>query len=170
MSAAVMLKAIKRILFASFLLLIAVAANAQQLADRVVVKKSESRLYLEKQGKVFASFKVAFGAQSSGHKQQQGDQRTPEGIYVLDAKNRHSRFYKAIHISYPNTQDSARAKARGVDAGGAVMIHGQKNGLGWLAPITQLFDWTAGCIALSNRDMDAVWSAVNPGTPIQIFP
>jgi murein L,D-transpeptidase YafK len=149
--------------------LIASPAQAQQ-ADLVVVSKAESRLYLQHAGKRFASFKVAFGAHPQGHKHQEGDERTPQGKYVLDAKNPNSRYYKAIHISYPNAQDRAAAKARGVSPGGQVMIHGQRNGLAWLAPIAQLFDWTDGCIALSNADMETVWKAVDVGTPIQIDP
>jgi murein L,D-transpeptidase YafK len=139
-------------------------------ADLVIVSKAESRLYLERAGKRFASFEVAFGGNPRGHKQQEGDERTPEGKYVLDSKNPNSRYYKAVHISYPNAQDRASAQARGVRPGGLVMIHGQKNGFGWLSPITQLFDWTDGCIALSNADMETVWQAIAVGTPIEIHP
>lgn len=144
-------------------------AHAEK-ADLVVVSKAESRLSLQRAGKQFASFKVAFGANPHGHKQQEGDERTPEGRYVLDSKNPGSGYYKAIHISYPSAQDRAAAKARGVSPGGQVMIHGQKNGLAWLAPIAQLFDWTDGCIALTNADMETVWQAVDVGTPIEINP
>lgn len=144
-------------------------AHAEK-ADLVIVSKTESRLYLQRAGKRFASFDVAFGGSPRGHKQQEGDERTPEGKYVLDWKNPNSAYYKAIRISYPNAQDLAAAKARGVPAGGQIMIHGQRNGLGWLAPIAQLFQWTDGCIALSNTDMDAVWNAVDAGTPIEISP
>lgn len=141
-----------------------------QKADLVVVRKSGSRLYLEHGGKTFASFQVSFGSQPKGHKQREGDERTPEGRYVLDAKNAKSAFYRSIHISYPNAQDVASAKARGVKPGGQIMIHGQKNGFGWLAPVTQRFNWTDGCVGLSNNDMDAVWSAVDVGTAVQIYP
>jgi murein L,D-transpeptidase YafK len=149
--------------------MIASLAHAEK-ADLVIVSKSESRLYLERAGKRFATFEVAFGGNPRGHKQQEGDERTPEGKYVLDSKNSNSRYYKAIHISYPNAQDRAVAQARGVSPGGLVMIHGQKNGFGWLSPITQLFDWTDGCIALSNADMETVWQAIDVGTPIEIHP
>lgn len=144
-------------------------AHAEK-ADLVVVNKTESRLYLQSAGHRFASFKVAFGGNPLGHKQQEGDERTPEGKYILDAKNPGSAYYKAIHISYPNARDRAAAKARGVSPGGQIMIHGQKNGLGWLAPVAQLFDWTDGCVALSNADMEQVWQAVVVGTPIEIYP
>jgi murein L,D-transpeptidase YafK len=139
-------------------------------ADRVIVSKAESRLYLERAGQRFASFKVAFGANPHGHKQREGDERTPEGKYILDAKNSNSGYYKALHVSYPNAQDRAAAKARGVRPGGQIMVHGQKNGFGWLAPVAQLFNWTNGCIALSNADMERVWNAVDVGTPVEIDP
>jgi murein L,D-transpeptidase YafK len=145
-------------------------ACATERADQVVVSKSASRLYLQGNGKTFATFKVAFGAQPQGHKQQQGDERTPEGNYFLDAKNAQSAYYKSIHISYPNAADRAQAKSKGIDVGGDVMIHGQRNGWGWFAPLTQWFNWTDGCVALSNRDMEVVWRAVKVGTPITIYP
>jgi murein L,D-transpeptidase YafK len=150
--------------------MIAVCTHAADKADLVLVKKSQSRLYLENHGQILASFSVAFGADPKGHKQRQGDERTPEGRYALDAKNIRSAFYKSLHVSYPNARDRAFAKEHASDPGGDIMIHGQKNGLGWLSPITQLFNWTDGCIALSNADMDKVWSAVDLGTPIQIDP
>lgn len=143
---------------------------AAEKADRVVVKKSEARLYLERNGKAFASFHAAFGGRPAGHKQQEGDERTPEGRYVLDSKNAKSAYYKAIHISYPNAHDIASAKARGVAPGGLIMVHGQKNGFGWLATLAQQFNWTDGCIAVSNKDMDIIWQTVDVGTPIEILP
>jgi murein L,D-transpeptidase YafK len=115
-------------------------------------------------------FHVVFGANPKGHKMQEGDERTPEGTYTLDYKKTDSAFYRAIHISYPNTKDAASAQSRGVKPGGQVMIHGQKNGLGWLSFISQHFNWTNGCVALSNEDMDIVWSQVKEGTPIEILP
>jgi len=143
--------------------------NAEQ-ADSVVVNKSDSRLYLLRDGKRLAGFRVALGGEPKGHKQEEGDERTPEGKYVLDSKNAKSNYYKAIHISYPNEKDRAAARIKGVDPGGLIMIHGQRNGWGWLAPVIQWFDWTDGCIALSNKDMDVVWNAVAVGTPIEITP
>lgn len=152
------------------LILAAGTAQAAEKADLVVVNKSKARLYLLCRHKVLASFHVAFGANPHGHKHREGDERTPEGRYLLDYKKADSAFYKAIHISYPSTRDIARAKRLGVSPGGAIMIHGQKNGLGWMAPITQRMNWTDGCIALANKDMDVVWDAVDAGTPIEIEP
>jgi murein L,D-transpeptidase YafK len=145
-------------------------AHSEQTADMVLVEKSKSRLYLMRQGEAFVSFRVAFGSNPKGHKQEQGDGRTPEGRYMLDYKNAGSAFYKSIHISYPNAKDREEARKRGVNPGGEIMIHGQKNGYGRLSILVQRFNWTNGCIALSDRDMDAVWNAVEPGTPIEIRP
>jgi murein L,D-transpeptidase YafK len=139
-------------------------------ADAVVVDKSDARLYLKRNGEVLRSFRVKFGSDPHGHKVQQGDGRTPEGNYVLDYKNPFSRYHKSIHVSYPNAQDRANARRLGVDPGGDIMVHGQPNDWGWASPITQLFNWTDGCIALSNKDMDVVWSSVDVGTPILIRP
>jgi len=154
------------------LLLILQTANgiSSLKADAVLVIKSERRLYLLFKGVPFASFPVTFGANPTGHKQKQGDERTPEGHYRLDYKNPNSKYYKSIHISYPNAKDRANALRLGVDPGGDIMIHGQKNGWEWASPILQLFTWTNGCVALNNSDMDRVWMAVDPGTPIEIRP
>jgi murein L,D-transpeptidase YafK len=143
---------------------------AFEKADKVLVVKSEARLYLLKSGKVIAVMGVAFGGNPVGHKLQQGDERTPEGSYILDYKNPNSAFYKSIHISYPNTADKKHARKAGVDPGGDIMLHGQKNGFGWLSWMNQNFNWTNGCIAVSNSDMDMIWAAVSPGTPIEIRP
>ncbi len=136
----------------------------------VLVKKSESKLYLMKNGKIIKEYHVAFGANPKGHKQQEGDERTPEGKYILDYKKSDSSFYKSIHISYPNEQDKIRAKEAGVDPGGLIMIHGQKNVFGMLAFITHRFNLTDGCIAVTNSAMDEIWQAVDVGTPIEIKP
>ena len=147
-----------------------VVAKTVQKADAVLAIKSEHRLYLMSKGKKFASFPVTFGPVPKGHKQQRGDKKTPEGSYSLSYKNAKSKYYKSIHISYPNRKGRANAKKLGVDPGDNIMIHGQPNGWGWASPVLQNFLWTDGCIALSNKDMDQVWKAVPPGTPIEIRP
>ena len=167
------MKIIYRIIISTFILLLcsgAVQSEEPQMADLVLVVKSVSRLYLIRAGEEFDSFKVAFGANPKGHKQQQGDERTPEGRYILDYKNSNSSFYKSIHISYPNAQDRKNARKRGVDPGGDIMIHGQLNGYEGFSAIAQLFNWTNGCIAVKNHEMDIVWRAVKVGTPIEIRP
>ena len=139
-----------------------------ETADSVLVDISDEKLYLLKDGSVIAEYSVVFGANPEGHKQQEGDGRTPEGSYILDYKLEDSTFHRAIHISYPNEKDKESAAERGVDPGGAIMIHGQRNGLGWLSLITQRFNWTDGCIAVTNSEMDKIWESVPVNTPIQI--
>jgi murein L,D-transpeptidase YafK len=143
---------------------------ASEKADAVLVEKSEAKLFLIRDGKPFKEYSVSFGGSPIGHKQQEGDQRTPEGQYFLDYKKSDSSFHKAIHISYPNKKDQESADKNGVSPGGLIMIHGQKNGYGWLFPITQLFNWTDGCIAFTDREMDEIWSNVDANTPIEIRP
>jgi len=147
-------------------------ASAGELpkADLVVVKKQARRLYLYEGDKPFREYRIALGSAPKGHKMQEGDERTPEGRYLLDYKNANSSFYKSIHISYPNRVDRKRARERGMSPGGQIMIHGQKNGFGFLGFITQFFNWTDGCIAVKNSEMDEVWSSVAVNTPIVIEP
>jgi murein L,D-transpeptidase YafK len=154
----------------ALVLLFAVCTSGAEKADAVLVVKSERRLYLMKGDKVLEAYPVTLSGEPKGHKQQQGDGRTPEGHYLLDHKNINSKFYKSIHISYPNAQDRENAKNRGVSPGGDIMIHGMPNGWGWAWPVLQLYPWTEGCIALSDKDMDGVWAAVDVGTPIEIRP
>lgn len=159
-----------RILVASLFLSFSLVAWAEPTVTLVRVVKSDHILQLLAGDKLLHEFHVVFGANPKGHKMQEGDEKTPEGSYTLDFKKPDSAFYKAIHISYPNTNDIASAKARGIKPGGQVMIHGQKNGLGWLSFISQRINWTNGCVALSNSDMDVVWTLVKEGTPIEILP
>jgi murein L,D-transpeptidase YafK len=155
----------------TILLLLATSVCAvQQKADLVRVVKSESRLYLIRDDQVFASYNVVFGANPKGHKEREGDERTPEGRYYLTYKNPGSAFYLSIHVSYPNADDRAHARELGVDPGGDIMIHGQKNGKEWLSRFSRFVNWTDGCIALSNSDMDEVWDAIDAGIPIEIEP
>lgn len=145
-------------------------ASAAQRVDLVRVDKSERTLWLMRGDAVVARFPVALGGNPVGHKQREGDRRTPEGRYVLDFRKRDSAFFRALHVSYPNADDRARAKRAGVAPGGAIMIHGQPNGMGALAAVTQRRDWTDGCIALSNADMQRVWDLVRVPVPIEIVP
>lgn len=137
-------------------------------ADKVLVVKSERRLYLLQDSHVIRTFRVALGPNPVGRKMFQGDGRTPEGLYILDWRKANSRFYRAINISYPSDADIARAASFGSNPGGQVMLHGQpRDGFNGNNPY---FDWTEGCIALSNDEMDEVWMAVDDGTPIEILP
>lgn len=139
-------------------------------ADLVLVKKHKNRLYLIKNNRAFRVYRVAFGANPKGHKHQEGDERTPEGRYTLDYKKTDSAFYRAIHISYPNEQDRKRAEKSGVSPGKNIMIHGQKNGSKGLGRINPNLNWTDGCLAVGNAEMDEIWSSVTVGTPIIIEP
>ena len=139
-------------------------------ADRVVVMKGQRRMVLMQGDRVLETFTIALGRYPKGHKQREGDQRTPEGFYTLDEKMTKSNFYRAIHISYPNGNDATRARRNGHRPGGRILIHGLPNG--WDAKTLghPSFDWTDGCIAVTNREMDRVWARIDAGTPIEIFP
>jgi murein L,D-transpeptidase YafK len=141
-------------------------------ADKVVVKKGQRRLYLMRDGEPFRTYRISLGANPLGHKERQGDSRTPEGRYVIDWRNPKSNFYKALHISYPNLHDRARAQRNGWDPGGAIMIHGEPRATRFahLRDVVRYEDWTEGCIAVSNLAVDEIWRYVTDGTPIEIQP
>ncbi len=139
-------------------------------ADLVVATKSERKLVLMKSGKILKTYSVALGGSPTGAKERQGDHRTPEGTYLLDSRNAKSRFYKSIHISYPNAEDRAHAARLGVSPGGDVFIHGLPNGYGSIGAAHRLYNWTDGCIAVTNSEMDEIWALVPNGTRIEIKP
>ena len=139
-------------------------------ADQVIVVKSQRTLTLLSQGKVLHTYKVALGSTPVGAKEQEGDHKTPEGHYILDRRNPKSRFYKSIHVSYPNEQDKKRASQRGVAPGGDIMIHGLPIGFGWLGSTHRSQDWTDGCVAVTDAEMNEIWELVPDGTPIDIRP
>jgi murein L,D-transpeptidase YafK len=146
------------------------AAKPERRIDRVLVLKRVRTMQLLRHGKVLHSYKVALGGDPIGPKTMQGDHKTPEGIYVLDSRNAHSRFYKSIHISYPNAHDRASARQKDVAPGGDIFIHGLPNGYAWVGTTHRLKDWTDGCIAVTNQEMDEIWRVVADGTPIEIRP
>lgn len=139
-------------------------------ADRVIVEKSRRELLLMKGDEVLKRYRIALGRAPVGHKQQEGDRRTPEGRYTIDSRLRRSGYHRALHISYPDAKDRAQAEARGVPPGGQIMIHGMRNGLGWIGRLHASFDWTLGCIAVTNAEMDELWRAIGDGTPIDSRP
>jgi murein L,D-transpeptidase YafK len=139
-------------------------------ADRVLVLKKERTLQLLSQGRVIKTYKVALGGEPVGAKTRQGDHKTPEGVYVLDSRNAHSQFYKSIHISYPSARDRASARSNGVSPGGDVFVHGLPKGYEWVGSSHRLKDWTDGCVAITNQEIDEIWGAVANGTPIEIRP
>ncbi|HSY98783.1 MAG TPA: L,D-transpeptidase family protein [Terriglobales bacterium] len=144
--------------------------NEKASVDRIVVYKYERRMVLLSDGMELRSYRVALGGEPSGPKVRQGDHRTPEGSYVLDSKNPNSHFYKAFHISYPNSKDIAVAKKLGVSPGGDIMLHGLPKEYAFVGKAHSLHDWTDGCIAVSNEEMDEIWKLVRIGTPIEIKP
>lgn len=139
-------------------------------ADKILVLKSAHTLSLMSNGRPLRTYSVALGRNPVGPKARKGDHRVPEGQYVIDAKNEHSRFYRALHISYPNAADRQRAEKQGFDPGGDVEIHGIENGLGWVGSLHRSSDWTDGCIALTDSEMDQIWPAVAVGTIVEIKP
>ena len=143
--------------------------------NEVHVYKSERRLHLLSGSHIVRSYDMRLGFDPIGHKVKEGDGKTPEGRYVIDWRNPNSQFYKSLHISYPNATDVAKAKQLGVSPGGDIMIHGsastkQLKRLPQLMDYLPKDDWTWGCIAVRNVDMDEIWKLVNNGTPIEIFP
>jgi murein L,D-transpeptidase YafK len=137
---------------------------------RIVILKSQRTLTLLRGSVVVKTYKVALGTNPVGAKTQQGDYKTPEGEYIVDFKVPNSMFYKALHISYPNAADRARAHALGVNPGGAVEIHGLGKKYGWVGAAHRLHDWTFGCIALTNEEIDELYAAVPVGTRVTIEP
>jgi murein L,D-transpeptidase YafK len=137
-------------------------------ADSVIVEKSLHRLSLFKDGQLLRTYKVSLGRGGPEPKAREGDARTPEGTYFIDGRNPHSCCHLALHISYPGAADVAAARARGVDAGSDIEIHGLRKGLGWLGRWHRVMDWTDGCIAVTDSEMDEIWRVVPDGTPIVI--
>jgi murein L,D-transpeptidase YafK len=139
-------------------------------ADLIVVDKSARRLSLYRDGQLLKSYHASLGRNPVGPKQREGDGRTPEGDYVIDGRMTHTPYYLALHVSYPDARDRARARARGVSPGGAILVHG----IGWVkGGVTEAearSDWTDGCIAVTNQEIAEIWAAVDNGTPIEIKP
>lgn len=159
-------------LLIAFLLLINAPASASPTADKIVVyKTARSMELLDAQGNVLRRYKIALGGNPQGHKTQEGDEKTPEGLYAISGRNPHSTFHLSLRISYPNAQDTAQAQARGVSPGGDIMIHGMRNWLGWIGSLHLLYDiWTNGCIAVTNDEIEEIWKLVPDGTIIDIRP
>jgi len=143
---------------------------ASPKADRIVVNKSKRELLLLNKHSILRYYKVALGRTPAGAKQQQGDGRTPEGEYRISGRNPRSAFHKSLRISYPSEADRQRARAMGVDPGGDVMIHGLPNGMGAIGAAHRLKDWTEGCIAVTDAEIEEIWLLVPDGTPVTINP
>ena len=139
-------------------------------ADYILVEKEKRTLALFSHNKEIRRYKISLGGDTKGHKEKEGDEKTPEGIYTIDYRVSNSKFHRALHISYPNEQDIEHAKENNVSPGGDIMIHGIKNGFGWIGRLHRFIDWTDGCIAVSNKEIEEIWSLVPDGTAIEIKP
>lgn len=139
-------------------------------ADRILIEKAERRLTLFSKGAVLKTYRIALGGNPVGPKERQGDNKTPEGTYTIDARNRDSRYHLSLHISYPNEEDQRRARALGVAPGGDIMIHGIKNGFSWVGDAHAEVDWTRGCIAVTDEEIEEIERLAPDGTVVEIRP
>lgn len=149
---------------------LAVASPAPQRADRVLIRKSKRELLLLHGSAVIRTYKIALGAQPVGPKRCEGDNRTPEGIYRIDSRNINSHYHRALHVSYPNAADVASARRLGCRPGGNIMIHGIANGFGAIGAAHRARDWTQGCIAVTNSEIEEIWQRVPNGCVVEIRP
>ena len=139
-------------------------------ADRLVIDKSERTLTLFWHGVPIKVYRVALGGDPVAPKRRQGDERTPEGSYVVALRHENSEFHRALHLSYPNALDRARARAERANPGGNIEIHGLRGGFDWVGSAHTLFDWTNGCVAVTNIEIEELWRAAPKGTPVEILP
>lgn len=157
-----------------FLLLLAVVSlaspAAKPIADRILIVKSTRTMTLYSGNKVLRTYKVALGTVPVGPKRVEGDHKTPEGIYTIDAKNPQSQFHLSLHISYPDATDRERAHKLGARPGSAIMIHGLPAGYAYLGALHRRVDWTDGCVAVTNAEIEEIWKLVPVGTRVEIRP
>jgi murein L,D-transpeptidase YafK len=144
--------------------------GSHDTADLVYIEKKARRLTLFRNGKPIRTYRVALGFEPVGKKTTEGDGKTPEGRYVIDRRKPNSRYHRALHISYPNADDRRQAGERGVSSGSDIMIHGLMSGMGWIGKAHRARDWTLGCIALTNEEIEEVWRMAPDGTPVEIVP
>ena len=145
-------------------------ADAPLRADRILVLKAERALLLLRDGRPLKTYPIALGRHPREPKRRQGDGRTPEGFYFIDRRSTRTPFHRTLHISYPNDEDRARARAADVNPGGAIFIHGMPRSFGHHDPVRFFVDWTDGCIAVGNIAIEEIWDAVPDGTVIEIRP
>ncbi|MBZ5507248.1 MAG: L,D-transpeptidase family protein [Acidobacteriia bacterium] len=139
-------------------------------ADKIVIVKSTRTMTLLSGDTILKTYKVALGTVPAGPKRTEGDHRTPEGSYTIDAKNPQSQFHLSLHISYPSAADRQRAASLGARPGGAIMIHGLAKPFAYLGPLHRQTDWTDGCIAVTNAEIEEIWKLVPVGTRVEIRP
>jgi murein L,D-transpeptidase YafK len=143
---------------------------AEVKADLLVVNKGQRELLAYAHGQLLRSYRVSLGRDPAGTKIRQGDRKTPEGEYMIDGHNPRSSFHRALHVSYPSAADVGRAESGGYDPGGEIMVHGIHNGLGWIGKAQRLVDWTTGCIAVTDQEIEELYRVVPDGTRIEIRP
>jgi len=146
------------------------SGTANGPADRIIVEKSKRRMTLLRGQQEVAVYRVALGRDPIGPKVMRGDNRTPEGLYFIDCKIRNSVYHRALHLTYPNLDDLTRADSLGVSPGNHIAIHGMSKRQLWMGDVQYLFDWTNGCIALTNSEIEEIWDLVLPWTPVEIKP
>jgi murein L,D-transpeptidase YafK len=146
------------------------ALPANTTIDRILVEKAARKLSIFRAGEKIKTYQIALGRNPIGPKEEEGDTKTPEGIYTIDYRNPKSDYHLALHISYPSAEDNARAEQRGVNAGFDIMIHGLPNGMGWMGALHRRRDWTAGCIALTDEEIEELWRIVPDRTTVEIRP
>ncbi|HEX9254337.1 MAG TPA: L,D-transpeptidase family protein, partial [Candidatus Angelobacter sp.] len=155
---------------ALLLLAVPVQGKAKQEADKILIVKSAHTMTLLSGGKMLKTYKVALGGVPVGPKRVEGDHKTPEGNYIIDAKNAHSRFHLALHVSYPSAADTETARKLSSRPGGAIMIHGLAASFAYLGALHRQTDWTDGCIAVTNAEIEEIWKLVPVGTRVEIRP
>jgi murein L,D-transpeptidase YafK len=151
-------------------LLLCASAAAQQKADRIVIEKSQHRMTLFAGPNILRIYRIAIGRGPAGPKLQQGDNKTPEGDYIVDGHNAHSAAHMALRLSYPNAEDRARAAKAHVNPGGDIMIHGLPNGQGAVGSAHTATDWTYGCIAVTDEEVEEIYALVPNGAKVHIQP
>jgi len=159
---------VRTVIVTAFLLVATHAATPQ--ADKVLIQKSARQLTLLRNGNPLRSYRVSLGSNPKGAKEREGDERTPEGFYTIDSRNAYSKYHLALHVSYPNAVDRARARRLHVRTGGEIMIHGTPNRWRGLRFVFAHTDWTKGCIAVSDSDIEEIWKLVPNGTVVEIRP
>lgn len=146
------------------------ACAKMEKADKVVVLKSKRAMFLLKEGEIIKAYKIALGKDPVGHKLRQGDNKTPEGNYIISSRKQSDKYYLTIFISYPNNLDLKNAQELGVSPGGSIAIHGLPKDMAHLDKLHRKTDWTHGCIAVTNKEIEEIWNLVEDGTPIEIMP
>ena len=164
------IRAVCCLYFLCSVVVVCAPAQARPQADRIVIVKSRRTLTLVQAGKVLKTYKVALGPAPMGPKTREGDNKTPEGLYTIDSRNAHSQFHLSLHISYPNAADRARAAKLRASPGGDIMIHGLPPAYSHLGPQHRKFDWTAGCVAVTDSEIEEIWKLVPIGTVVEIKP